>query len=52
MPLNGGTPQTVLSLPFDEIGSVTMFPDEQRFLCTVYTASSDVWVVEHFDVGR
>ena len=52
VPLNGGTPQTVLSLPFDEIGSITMFPDERRFLCTVYTASSDVWVVEHFDVGR
>jgi hypothetical protein len=52
VPLNGGTPQTVLSLPFDEIGSITMFPDARRFLCTVYTASSDVWVVEHFDVGR
>jgi len=51
VPLNGGTPQTVLSLPFDEIGSVTMFPDERRFLCTVYTASSDVWVVENFDVA-
>ena len=52
VPLNGGTPQTVLSLPFDEIGSITMFPDARRFLCTVYTSSSDVWVVEHFDVGR
>jgi Tol biopolymer transport system component/DNA-binding winged helix-turn-helix (wHTH) protein len=51
VPLNGGTPQTVLSLPFDEIGSVTMFPDERRFLCTVYTSSSDVWIVENFDVS-
>jgi hypothetical protein len=52
VPLNGGTPETVLSLPFDEVGSVAMFPDARRFLCTVYAASSDVWVVEHFDVGR
>jgi Tol biopolymer transport system component/DNA-binding winged helix-turn-helix (wHTH) protein len=42
-------PEPVLSLPFDEIGSVAMFPDGKRFLCTVYSSRSDIWIVENFD---
>ena len=32
MPLNGGAPETLLSLPFDEVGSIGMFPDGRRFV--------------------
>jgi Tol biopolymer transport system component/DNA-binding winged helix-turn-helix (wHTH) protein len=31
VPLNGGAPETLLPLPFDEVGSITMFPDGRRF---------------------
>jgi Tol biopolymer transport system component/DNA-binding winged helix-turn-helix (wHTH) protein len=51
VPVNGGPPETVLSLPFEEVGSVTMFPDGRRFLCAVYSSRSDVWVVENFDAS-
>jgi hypothetical protein len=37
------------SLPFEEVGSVAVFPDGRRFVCTVYSSHSDVWIVEHFD---
>ena len=50
VPVSGGPPETVLSLPFDEVGSVTMFPDGRRFVVTVYASRSDVWVVDNFDV--
>jgi Tol biopolymer transport system component len=49
VPVRGGTPETLLSLPFDEVGSVAMFPDAQRFVCAVYSSRSDVWVVDDFD---
>jgi Tol biopolymer transport system component/DNA-binding winged helix-turn-helix (wHTH) protein len=51
VPVNGGPPTTVMSLPFEEIGTVTMFPDGQRFLCSVYSSRSDIWVVEDFDAA-
>jgi Tol biopolymer transport system component/DNA-binding winged helix-turn-helix (wHTH) protein len=47
--LTDGTIQTVLSLPGDEIGSVTMTPDSQRFIYPVFASRSDVWVVDDFD---
>jgi Tol biopolymer transport system component len=50
VPLNGGQPETILSLPFEEIGSVAMFPDGRRFVASVYSSRSDVWVVDNFDV--
>jgi hypothetical protein len=50
VPVNGGAPETLLPLPFDEVGSVTMFPDGRRFVVSVYTSRSDVWVVDDFDV--
>jgi hypothetical protein len=48
--VNGGQPETILSLPFEEIGSVAMFPDGRRFVASVYSSRSDVWLVENFDV--
>ena len=48
---DGSQPETIVSLPFEEIGSVAMFPDERRLLCTVYSSRSDVWVVDNFDAA-
>jgi Tol biopolymer transport system component/DNA-binding winged helix-turn-helix (wHTH) protein len=48
--VKSGTPQTVMALPFDEVGGVDMAADG-RFVCTVYWSRSDVWIVEHFDDG-
>ena len=50
MPVNGGAPETLLPLPFDEVGSIAMFPDGRRFVVSVYSSRSDVWVVDNFDV--
>ena len=50
LPRNGGAAETLVQLPFDEVGSVAMFPDGRRFVVTVYSSQSDVWVVDHFDV--
>ena len=49
LPRNGGAAETLVQLPFDEVGSVAMFPDGRRFVVTVYSSQSDVWVVDHFD---
>ncbi|MEP6602182.1 MAG: winged helix-turn-helix domain-containing protein, partial [Nitrospirota bacterium] len=45
VPLDGGAAKTLASLPFEEIGSVSMTPDGRRFVYTVYSSRSDVWVV-------
>jgi Tol biopolymer transport system component/DNA-binding winged helix-turn-helix (wHTH) protein len=50
VPVDGGEVTTVASLPFEEIGSVSMTPDGRRFVFTVYSSRSDVWVVDNFDV--
>jgi Tol biopolymer transport system component/DNA-binding winged helix-turn-helix (wHTH) protein len=47
--VTGGEVDTVVALPFDEIGSVSVTPDGRRFVCTVYSSRSDVWVVDDFD---
>ena len=49
VPAAGGPVTTVAVLPFSEIGGVAMTPDGRRFVCAVYTARSDVWIVDHFD---
>jgi Tol biopolymer transport system component len=51
VPLNGGKVRTVASLPFEEIGGVSMTPDGRRFVFTVYSSRSDVWVVDNFDMS-
>jgi Tol biopolymer transport system component/DNA-binding winged helix-turn-helix (wHTH) protein len=45
----GGPVTTVAVLPFSEVGGVAMTPDGRRLVCAVYTARSDVWIVDHFD---
>jgi len=52
VPVNGGDVETVADLPFDEIGGVAMAPDGRRFIVTVYSSRSDVWVVDNFDGSR
>jgi Tol biopolymer transport system component/DNA-binding winged helix-turn-helix (wHTH) protein len=50
VPVNGGEVKTVAALSFEEIGSVSMTPDGRRFVFTVYSSRSDVWIVDNFDV--
>jgi Tol biopolymer transport system component len=52
VPLDGGPMLTVRPLPFEEIGSVAPFPDGRRFVVTVYSSRSDIWVVDDFDRRR
>jgi hypothetical protein len=47
-----GARQVVLSLPFDEVGGLALSPDAQYLVCTVYSATSDVWRVDDFDSAR
>jgi Tol biopolymer transport system component/DNA-binding winged helix-turn-helix (wHTH) protein len=51
IPVDGGPAATVLGLPFDEVGGVAMFPDASRFVVSVYSSRSDVWVVENFEAA-
>jgi Tol biopolymer transport system component/DNA-binding winged helix-turn-helix (wHTH) protein len=51
VPVKGGDVSTVASLPFEEIGSVAMTPDGRRFVFTVYSSRSDVWVADNFDIS-
>lgn len=50
VPVDGREVTIVASLPFEEIGGVSMTPDGRRFVFTVYSSRSDVWVVDDFDV--
>jgi Tol biopolymer transport system component len=45
----GDEAKTIVDLPFEEIGGVSMTPDGRRFVVAVYTSRSDVWVVDNFD---
>lgn len=49
VPVNGGPAKSVLTLPFEEIGGISMTPDGRRFVCAVYSSRSDIWVVDDFD---
>lgn len=48
VPLNGGQPTTIVSLPFEEVGGIAMFPDGRRFVVSVYSSRSDAWLVDNF----
>jgi Tol biopolymer transport system component len=50
LPLNGAEVKTVASLPFEEVGDISMTPDGRRFVATVYSSRSDIWIVDNFDV--
>jgi Tol biopolymer transport system component len=49
VPVNGAPIRTVTALPSAEIGGVAMSPDARRFVYTVYSSRSDVWVADDFD---
>lgn len=49
VPVKGGPPETLVTLPFDEVGGIAMFPDGRRFVASVYSSRSDVWAVDNFD---
>jgi Tol biopolymer transport system component len=51
VPVKGGPPETLMTLPFEEVGSIAMFPDGRRFVVSVYSSRSDVWAVDNFDVS-
>ena len=51
VPASGGPPKPIVDLPFAEVGAVAMFPDARRFVASVYTSRSDVWVVDNFDIS-
>jgi Tol biopolymer transport system component len=50
IPLSGD-PQTIAMLPAQETGGISMTADARRFVYTVYSSRSDVWVVDNFDDG-
>ena len=50
IPLSGD-PQTIARLPAQETGGISMTADARRFVYTVYSSRSDVWVVDNFDDG-
>jgi Tol biopolymer transport system component len=49
VPLYGGAVRTVVDLPFEEIGGISVSPDGKLFVCAVYTSRSDVWITENFE---
>jgi hypothetical protein len=49
IPVDGDDPETLVALPFEEVGSIAMFPDGRRFVASVYSSRSDVWIVDNFD---
>ena len=51
IPATGAAPMPIVDLPFAEVGTVAMFPDARRFVVSVYTSRSDVWIVDNFDVS-
>jgi Tol biopolymer transport system component/DNA-binding winged helix-turn-helix (wHTH) protein len=49
VPSTGGAAESVMVLPFAEVGSMAVFPDGRRFVVAVYSSRSDVWSVDGFD---
>jgi Tol biopolymer transport system component/DNA-binding winged helix-turn-helix (wHTH) protein len=49
VPVTGHAARTVVVLPFEEMGGVSMTADGRLLVCVVYSSQSDVWVVENFD---
>jgi len=47
-----GHVQSTVTLPFEEVGGVSVSPDGRTFVCTVYSSRSDIWVVDDFDVTQ
>jgi Tol biopolymer transport system component/DNA-binding winged helix-turn-helix (wHTH) protein len=51
VPLHQRAVRTVVTLPFEEVGGVSITPDGRTVVCAVYSSRSDVWMVEHFDAA-
>ena len=51
VPLNGDRTETVIAVPFEEIGGVAITPDGRKFVCAVYYSRSDIWVVDDVDLS-
>lgn len=49
IPVSGGVSETIMTLPFDNIDTISMTPDGNRIVCSVYETHSDVWLMENFD---
>jgi len=49
IPVNGGAAKVFVTLPFENIRSITMTPDGKRIICSVEESISDVWLMENFD---
>jgi Tol biopolymer transport system component/DNA-binding winged helix-turn-helix (wHTH) protein len=49
VPIDGRPARTILMLPFEEVGGVSISPDGRTVVCAVYSSRSDVWTVEDFD---
>jgi len=52
IPIAGGPPQTVVTLPFAGLHYDTIIdlsPDEKQIVCPVPEKQSDVWIMENFD---
>jgi len=55
IPIGGGQTQSVVTLPFDDLGdseeiiNIDISTDEKRLVCPVIQQQSDVWLVENFD---
>jgi len=52
IPVNGGKPKTLVTLPFENIDrpdDITMTPDGKRLVCAVAISQSDIWMMENFD---
>ncbi len=50
IPIAGGPPQAVVTLPFDDLTMrIDMSSDEKQIVCSAAEYQSDVWLVEDFD---
>jgi tetratricopeptide (TPR) repeat protein len=49
MPVTGGSPANILTLPNKNYGNITLSPDRTFLLCVAVENKSDVWLMENFD---
>lgn len=51
IPVSGGEPKTLVTLPFENIfeDDISITPDGKHIICNVMESLSDVWLMENFD---
>jgi Tol biopolymer transport system component len=47
--IQSGAVDTILTLPFEGVSSVSMSPDKRSFVCAIREEQTDLWLVEDFD---